>query len=147
MVVLDTDLMTLRERGSGSVEADRLYRRLRPLRPAERGVTIISFEEQTRGWMAYIAKARTLAQQVEAYRRLRRHLDMYCGMVILDFDERPAIVYQRLQQARLRIGTMDLKSAAIVLVQDATLLTRNRADLRRVPGLKVEDWTAAEEEE
>ena len=42
---------------------------------------------------------------------------------------------------RVRIGTMDLKIAAIVLAHDATLLSRNLSDFRKVPGLKVEDWT------
>jgi tRNA(fMet)-specific endonuclease VapC len=37
---------------------------------------------------------------------------------------------------------MDLKIAAIVLAQGATLLTRNLRDFQKVPGLKVEDWTA-----
>jgi tRNA(fMet)-specific endonuclease VapC len=32
--------------------------------------------------------------------------------------------------------------AAIVLTRDATLLSRNLRDFGRVPGLKVEDWTA-----
>jgi tRNA(fMet)-specific endonuclease VapC len=36
---------------------------------------------------------------------------------------------------------MDLKIAAIVLSHDATLLSRNLMDFRKVPGLKVEDWT------
>ena len=39
------------------------------------------------------------------------------------------------------IGTIDLKIAAIVLANDATLLRRNLSDFRKVPGLKVEDWT------
>ena len=33
--------------------------------------------------------------------------------------------------------------AAIVLTVDAKLLSRNLGDFRKVPGLAVEDWTAA----
>ncbi len=36
---------------------------------------------------------------------------------------------------------MDLKIAAIVLTHDATLLSKNLSDFRKVPGLKVADWT------
>lgn len=35
---------------------------------------------------------------------------------------------------------MDLKIASITLVNNATLLTRNRSDFDRVPGLQTEDW-------
>lgn len=42
---------------------------------------------------------------------------------------------------RPRIGTMDLKIAAIALANDATLLSRNLRDFGKVPGLRVEDWT------
>jgi tRNA(fMet)-specific endonuclease VapC len=35
---------------------------------------------------------------------------------------------------------MDLKIASIALASDATLLTRNATDFRRIPGLRVEDW-------
>jgi tRNA(fMet)-specific endonuclease VapC len=50
--------------------------------------------------------------------------------------------FQRLQKTRIRIGTMDLKIAAIALTSNATLLTRNLIDFRKVPDLKVEDWSA-----
>jgi tRNA(fMet)-specific endonuclease VapC len=104
--------------------------------------TIISYEEQMRGWMAYLARARSVAHQVEAYRRLLQHLDNYRRIPVLAFDEAAAVAFQQLRRARLRIGTMDLKIAAIAVSRDATLLSRNLTDFRQVPGLQVEDWTA-----
>ena len=141
MVVLDTDHVSVLEWAS-SPEALTLRSRLEQLPDEEIATTIISFEEQTRGWLAVLAKARALSRQVEAYRRLRRQLDNYCGMAVLDFDERAATEYQQLRHAHLRIGTMDLKIAAIVLAHQAILLSRNAADFGQVPGLAVEDWTA-----
>jgi tRNA(fMet)-specific endonuclease VapC len=35
---------------------------------------------------------------------------------------------------------MDLKIAAINLVHDAILLTRNLVDFAKIPGLRVENW-------
>jgi tRNA(fMet)-specific endonuclease VapC len=52
------------------------------------------------------------------------------------------MVFQRLRRSRLRIGTMDLKIAAIVLARDATLLSRNLSDFSQIPDLHVEDWTS-----
>jgi tRNA(fMet)-specific endonuclease VapC len=140
MVVLDTDHLSMLERdqpGGGALQA-----RLASLSPTEVVTTIISYEEQMRGWMAYLARTRAVAHQVEAYRRLVQHLDNYRRIPVLAFDEAAAVVFQRLRRTRLRIGTMDLKIAAIVLSRDATLLSRNLADFRQVPGLRVEDWTA-----
>ncbi|MGO9915763.1 MAG: type II toxin-antitoxin system VapC family toxin [Isosphaeraceae bacterium] len=38
-----------------------------------------------------------------------------------------------------------MKIAAIVLTHDATLLSKNLSDFRKVPGLKVVDWTLPSE--
>jgi tRNA(fMet)-specific endonuclease VapC len=84
-----------------------------------------------------------MAQQITAYGRLRAHLDNYRRIPVLEFDEAAAMVFQRLRRSRLRIGTMDLKIAAIVLARDATLLSRNLADFRQIPDLRVEDWTSS----
>jgi len=139
MLVLDTDHMSLLEWGSDS--AARLRERLADCDESGVATTIVNYEEQMRGWMAYIAGARSLADQVEAYRRLRSHLDNYRQIPVLDFDREAADVYQQLRRSRIRIGTMDLKIAAIVIALDATLLTRNRRDFEKVPGLKYADWT------
>jgi tRNA(fMet)-specific endonuclease VapC len=139
VVVLDTDHLSVLERdqpGGGALRA-----RLASLAPTEVVTTIISYEEQMRGWMAYLARTRSVAHQVEAYRRLLQHLDNYRRIPVLAFDEAAADVFQQLRRTHLRIGTMDLKLAAIVLSRDAALLSRNLADFRQVPGLQVEDWT------
>jgi tRNA(fMet)-specific endonuclease VapC len=60
---------------------------------------------------------------------------------VFDYDMGAAEEFQRLRKQRVRIGTMDLRIAAIALSQDALLISRNLTDLRKVPGLRVEDWT------
>jgi tRNA(fMet)-specific endonuclease VapC len=140
MLILDSDHMSLLEWGGEGCAA--LRERLADCAPDEVATTIVNYEEQMRGWMAYLARAKSTAQQVEAYQRLRRHLDNYRQIPVLDFDEAAAGEFQRLRRSRIRIGTMDLKIAAVVLSHDATLLSRNMADFRTVPGLKVEDWSS-----
>jgi tRNA(fMet)-specific endonuclease VapC len=141
MLVLDADHMSALERSEHRASAT-LRERLSTLPPVEVATTIISYEEQMRGWMAHIARTRSIAQQVEAYRRLLRHLDNYRRIPVLAFDAQAAVEFQRLRRARIRIGTMDLKIAAIVLSQAATLLSKNLADFGKVPDLRVEDWTS-----
>jgi tRNA(fMet)-specific endonuclease VapC len=139
MLVLDTDHMSLLEWDSNA--AAHLRERLTDRDEHEVATTIVNYEEQIRGWMAYIAGARSIDSQVEAYRRLRNHLDNYRQVPVLDFDQAAAAVYQRLRRARIRIGTMDLKIAAIAISNDATLLSRNLRDFQRVADLKCEDWS------
>ena len=141
MYILDTDHMSLLERAT-THEAQRLRFRLQKLLPAQRCTTIVSFEEQVRGWMAVLAKARDLEQQIFAYERLKWTLQNYGKLPVMDFDVRAADVFQELQKQRLRIGTMDLKIAAIVIVHNATLLSRNLKDFGKIPTLQVEDWAA-----
>jgi tRNA(fMet)-specific endonuclease VapC len=143
MVVLDTDHISLLERGNSRAARD-LLSRLSKLPPEEVATTIISYEEQTRGWFAYMAKAHTVPQQIEAYRRLLRHLENYRTVFVVPFDEAAAVVLQDLRRMRVRVGTMDLRIAAIVLSRGATLLSRNLADFRKVPGIRVEDWTTGQ---
>ncbi len=139
MLVLDTDHMSMLEWGGEGSAA--LRERLADVPPDHVATTIISYEEQMRGWMAYIARAKSIAQQLESYQRLRRHLENYRQVPVLDFDEVAAEEFQRLRRAKIRVGTMDLRIAAIVLSQGATLLSRNMVDFGKIPGLKVEDWT------
>ncbi len=146
MLVLDTDLITHIQVGTGEAY-QRLHDRLEAASATEWiCVTIVSFEEQARGWLAQIAKAKDPEQQIIAYRRLHTLLDDYAKRKVLDFDAPAAQRFGELKKAKLRMGTMDLRIAAIASVNDAILLTRNVRDFAKVPGLRVEDWTVAPQE-
>jgi tRNA(fMet)-specific endonuclease VapC len=139
--ILDTDHFTLAELPD-SPEYLCLHARVLQLSANDRLVTtIITYEEQTRGWLAYAAKSRDVSHQIKAYRRLKRHLQNYLGFEVLDFDEDAAREFNRLQKLKIRIGSSDLKIAAIALACDGVLISRNLQDFSKVPGVRVEDWT------
>lgn len=141
MYILDTDLFSLTER-TDSHASQRLRFRLSNHEAVKWATTIVTFEEQMRGWMSWLAQARNFEQQVERYRKLETMLRRYRDTDVVGFDEAALRAFKRLQQQRIRIGTMDLKIAAIALAHNATLLSRNLKDFSKVPGLQVEDWSA-----
>jgi tRNA(fMet)-specific endonuclease VapC len=140
MVVLDTDHISLLE-WTASPERQKLVNRLEQLAVDEIATTIITYEEQVRGWLAMVRRARAITEQIKAYGKLQRHLQTFLDVIVLGFDERAATQFQSLRQARVRVGSMDLRIAAIALAHNATLLSRNLADFHKIPKLRVEDWT------
>lgn len=137
--VLDTDHISLYQRGNLVV-----CRRVNATPTTQLAVTIISFEEQVAGRFVQIQRARTLPEIVSAYRLLQSALTYFTMQQVLPFDETAALYFQQFQQQRLRVGTQDLRIAAIALANQCTVITRNRRDFERVPGLRVEDWSVAE---
>lgn len=140
MVVLDTDVLTILQRAQGERYA-RLAARL-AASGQEVHVTIVSFEEQMRGWMASCAAARTPEQYAIASNRLNELLVDFSERAVLPFASQAVTEFTRLKAAKLKVGTMDLRIAAIALAHAATLVTMNLRDFQKVPGLPVEDWTA-----
>lgn len=140
MLILDTDHLSILDQDT--LEAFNLGRRLAGIPPEEVAVSMITYEEQMRGWLAYAARANTKVRQVEAYQKLRLHVDRFCKIPLIDYDANAVERYEQIRQARIRVGTMDIKIAAICLVHDATLLTRNLKDFGQIPGLRAEDWSA-----
>jgi tRNA(fMet)-specific endonuclease VapC len=59
----------------------------------------------------------------------------------LRFDEKAAAQYERIKYLKTRVGTLDLRIAAIVLANDGILITANQQHFRQIPGLTTEDWT------
>ncbi|MBA4188584.1 MAG: PIN domain-containing protein [Planctomycetaceae bacterium] len=141
MLVLDTDVVTLLQYPESAL-AQRLTARL-VASGRSTAVAITTFEEQARGRLAECARAKTPEVYIRATARLSQLLREYQNRIILPFDDRAAAHFRVLKAAKIRIGTMDLWIASIVLAHDATLITMNLRDYEQVPGLKVEDWTTS----
>ena len=137
MLVLDTDHLVELDRGSSQGAA--LQRKLEDAGD-EVATTIISAEEQFRGWLAQLHRQRDPHEQIATYQRLQRRIAFFAAWHVLPWDTDAADIVQGLRRQRVRIGTMDLKIASIVLAHDATLLSRNLRDFQQVPNLRVEDW-------
>src|SRR5262245_11506276 len=103
--------------------------------------SIVSFHEQVLGGHALINRPRTTADVIHGYSLLLEILQSYMARVVLPFDAAAATIFDGLQAQRLRIGTMDLRIAAVALSRGLVVLTRNLRDFGRVPGLVTEDWT------
>ena len=140
MPILDTDHLTVIQRQSEPAYTV-LQARLQRVSSDDIYTTIISLEEQMRGWLAVISRAKRIHQDIFAYRQLHALFAFFSEIPVLDFNEAAAERFTRLRRARLRLGSMDIKIAAITLAYGATLLSRNLADFRQVPELQVEDWT------
>jgi tRNA(fMet)-specific endonuclease VapC len=140
MIILDTDSLSLLDREK-IIESSKLRQKLEQYSADEIFTTIITFEEQMRGWLSYIAKSKTPEQQIFAYQMLHGFLESYRNTKVLDFDENAVIVFEQLKSNKLRIGSMDLKIASIAMANEAILVSRNLNDFEKVPGLTVQDWT------
>jgi tRNA(fMet)-specific endonuclease VapC len=138
MFVLDTDHVVEFQKGT-SADALRLIKRIDD--SSELFVTtIITVEEVSRGWLSEIRRTQDPLKQITAYRRFRESLEFFATLDVLDWDTPVAGLFLGFRQAKVRTGTMDLKIASICLTHQATLLTRNRVDFEKVPGLTFEDW-------
>jgi tRNA(fMet)-specific endonuclease VapC len=137
--LLDTDHLSILQRPEDQA-FPRLMSRIASVDPAEIFVSIVSFQEQVTGWNNYVSRARSPESLVYGYRMLRSLLNSYCKMQIHDFERNAAGQVETWRASRIRIGTMDLRIAAIALTNGLTLVTRNTVDFEKVPGLKLEDW-------
>ena len=103
-------------------------------------ISAITAEGQMRGWLAEIHRSTNPVQQIAAYDRLVRQVELSALWVILPWDLAAVECFRRLRDQLIRIGTQDLKIASIVLAHDATLLTRNTGDFAKMQGLKFKNW-------
>ena len=136
LYILDSDHLSLYQRGH-----EPLGQRFLAIPPDQIAITVISVEELLRGRLAQIRKATQPQERVYAYYWLTRTLEFLRDFTMIDYDTQAEDRFQSLLAQKIRIGTQDLQIAATALSQGATLITRNRKDFERVPGLTFEDWS------
>jgi hypothetical protein len=85
VILLDTDHWTVLKY-TDSERYARLHGRLFAAAPELIGTTIVNVEEQLRGWLAAIAKERTLLRQITAYRELTDLFDFFAKLNIISLS-------------------------------------------------------------
>ncbi|RLC20796.1 MAG: hypothetical protein DRI57_03980 [Deltaproteobacteria bacterium] len=68
-------------------------------------------------------------------------LDYFSLVNVLPFTYDALQHLEKLRAEKVRIGTQDLRIAAIVLSVNGILVTSNRRDFDKVPGPVIEDWS------
>lgn len=137
MLILDTNHFS--EAAQESVLGIRLEARLRN-QNEDAFLTVITAQEGLSGWLASIQPHRQRDRGVRAYTDFQDCLVELSKWTVLPWSDDAADIFDRLLKLKLGVGPMDLRIASIALEYDATVLTRNRVDFDRIPGLKVENW-------
>lgn len=135
-VLLDTDHMSLHERGHLPLRA-----RLAAFPSEEVATSIVTVEEMIRGRLALLARRSAGPARVHAYAKLLETVQFFRTIPVVPFDMACEQQFQTLRALRLRVGSQDLRIAAIALVHNVVLITRNRRDFEHVPGLRLDDWS------
>ncbi|MHC5740774.1 MAG: type II toxin-antitoxin system VapC family toxin [Nostoc sp.] len=138
--ILDTDHLSLFQQGHPEVT-----QRIRRKKPENLAVTVITLEEKLRGRLKsineYNNKPLKSDKLIAAYKRLADEIEFFKNIRIFDFDNRAFEKYEVLvREKRVRIGTQDLRIAAIAESVHGILVTRNTQDFEKAY-LLLEDWT------
>lgn len=136
--ILDTDHVSLFQQRHPIVTL-----RVNEVNSQEIAITIITVEEQLRGRFNIIRKAASSDQLILAYAKLQANLEFFQSIKLIEFNRDAFNFYQDFIRQKIRIGTQDLRIAAITLSVNGVLVTRNWKDFEKVPNLRLEDWTTA----
>jgi tRNA(fMet)-specific endonuclease VapC len=138
MIALDTDIATLLFLGDQDV-----LHKLQVFPRKEIGLPIIVIEEIIRGRLDQIRKhqARRDARKLtDSYRNLFLSSMFVGGFQVYHYDESTERVVEAWRAAKIRVGTQDMRIAAICIESKATLITRNTSDFSQLTGLSVITW-------
>jgi tRNA(fMet)-specific endonuclease VapC len=136
--LLDTDVFSLYLQDDANVlRAVAVRARLHRL-----SVSIITVQEVWDGWATAVNRSKTPERLAAVYTRLAETVEDLANWTITSLSVAAIARYESLKQQKLNVGGNDLRIAATALESGATVVTRNRRDFARVPGLVIEDWSA-----
>lgn len=131
MTAFDTDILSDIFRAVPAVVA-----RASLIDPAQQTVPIVVVEEVIRGRFATIRQAESgkgkvdLAQAYDLFDQSFRALAAFRTLLYTEAADK---LLQSLKRAKIRVGTRDVRIAAICIVHGATLVTRTPAITHRYP--------------
>jgi len=112
--ILDTDTLSLVQRRHAIVMS-----RLESLPRSQVATTIVTVEEQMRGWVARIKKEKRLERLILTYKNFQTVVLAYSQVPILPFDDKAVYHFQNLRYLQTRLGLRDVRIASIALAVNA----------------------------
>ena len=136
--ILDTDSVSL------LLEGNPLVAKQAAAKFSDVAITIITVQEIFNGWAGRINDPSQTSRLVWLYTKLWQTTTFFKKVTILNFTEdaqacRDHLLVQNKFLAKKRLDK-DTRIAAIAIVNQAILVTRNYKDFSLVPGLPIEDW-------
>lgn len=109
--------------------------------PGDVAITVLSVEEQLSGWYTRLRRVKDVDELAAVYDRMAATAVSLGRFQILPFSKPAILRFQQMITLKLGVSKMDLRIAAVTLEAGGTLVTRNRRDFQRVPGLALADWS------
>ncbi len=134
---LDTTTITLLRHGNPNIQ-----RRINQHTGDTVAITSVNVDEYLSGWYTMLRRAKDNAGEASASKDLAGAMMLLARFPVMPITEASLNRTDQLVKAKINVGKMDLKIAALALELNATVVTNNIRDFSRVPGLKVEDWSA-----
>ncbi|MGH9840223.1 MAG: type II toxin-antitoxin system VapC family toxin [Blastocatellia bacterium] len=138
MIAFDTDVLTEILMGNAPFVS-----RAATIPVHEQAVPVIAIEEIIRGRLNVIRQAEAGKSKISlerAYELFQETFSDARRLQILSYTSSAESLYQQWRQQGVRVPTHDLRIAAICAAQGAKLISRNRRDFERIPGLTAEFW-------
>lgn len=138
MIAYDTDVLTELVLGNTAHLA-----RAAGIPRADQAVPVVAAGESVRGWLSAVRSAEAGKGRMSlevAYRMFARTVGEIGRLQLLAYTPAADDLFRQWRSQKVRIGSNDLRIAAIALAHGATLVTRNARDFTRVPGLALEVW-------
>lgn len=122
----DTDVLTELFAGNAA-----FLLRLDAIDPDKRGVPIVAAGEIVRGWLAAARQAEAGKGRMSlefALGGFQQSLVNLAPFTLLTYSAPAHALVQQWRAAKIRVGTNDMRIAAICMMHGATLVTRNARD-------------------